>query len=111
MPGLARTDDRTFVHAMQEMNVAIVNPVFLLSFLGAPAASLRGDRGERPLRPALGDRRSGPRAGHRRDHGVGNIPLNNALDAAGPVDRITELGAVRADVREPVGAAEHRAAR
>ncbi len=37
LPGLARVDDRTFVHAMQQMNVAIVNPVFLLSFLGAPA--------------------------------------------------------------------------
>ena len=36
MPGLARTDDRTFVEAMQQINVAIVNPVFLLSFLGAP---------------------------------------------------------------------------
>ena len=44
MPGLGRTDDRTFVHAMQEMNVAIVNPVFLLSFLGAPAPGRRGGR-------------------------------------------------------------------
>jgi uncharacterized membrane protein len=36
MPGLARADDRTFVQAMQEINVAIVNPWFMLSFLGAP---------------------------------------------------------------------------
>ena len=35
MPGLARVDDRTFVHAMQQMNVAIVNPVFIATFLGA----------------------------------------------------------------------------
>ncbi|HRD63661.1 MAG TPA: DUF1772 domain-containing protein, partial [Nocardioides sp.] len=28
---------------------------------------------------------------------AGNIPLNNALDAAGPVDRIRDLAAVRAD--------------
>lgn len=27
--------------------------------------------------------------------GVGNIPLNDALAAAGPVDRIADLGAVR----------------
>jgi uncharacterized membrane protein len=37
MPGLARVDDQTFVHAFQQMNIAIVNPVFLASFLGAPA--------------------------------------------------------------------------
>ncbi|WP_307868889.1 anthrone oxygenase family protein [Umezawaea beigongshangensis] len=36
MPGLARTDDRTFVVAMQRMNVAILNGRFLLGFLGAP---------------------------------------------------------------------------
>jgi uncharacterized membrane protein len=37
MPGLARTDDRTFISSMSHVNVAIVNPVFLLTFLGAPA--------------------------------------------------------------------------
>jgi uncharacterized membrane protein len=37
MPGLARTDDRTFVHALHQANAAIVNPVFLATFLGAPA--------------------------------------------------------------------------
>ncbi|KRF11343.1 hypothetical protein ASG90_16425 [Nocardioides sp. Soil797] len=38
MPGLAKTDDATFVHAMQEMNTAILNPVFLVLFvLPAPA--------------------------------------------------------------------------
>lgn len=36
MPGLARGDDRTFVEAMRGINVAIVNPVFMLTFLGAP---------------------------------------------------------------------------
>ncbi|WP_328856971.1 DUF1772 domain-containing protein [Williamsia herbipolensis] len=34
MPGLHRTDDRTLVTAMQKINVAIVNPVFLLLFFG-----------------------------------------------------------------------------
>jgi uncharacterized membrane protein len=28
---------------------------------------------------------------------AGNIPLNDALDAAGPVDKIRDLAAVRAD--------------
>ncbi|MDQ6526861.1 DUF1772 domain-containing protein [Nocardioides sp. LHD-245] len=37
MPGLRRTDDRTFVGAFQALDRAIINPVFLLgSFFGAP---------------------------------------------------------------------------
>ncbi|MFD2472315.1 anthrone oxygenase family protein [Amycolatopsis silviterrae] len=40
MPGLARADDHTFVTAMREMNVAIVNGWFMLSFLGAPLLSI-----------------------------------------------------------------------
>lgn len=36
MPGLARGDDKTFVEGMRGINVAIVNPVFMLTFLGAP---------------------------------------------------------------------------
>lgn len=35
MPGLARTDDRTYVVAMQRINAAILNPRFLAVFLGA----------------------------------------------------------------------------
>jgi uncharacterized membrane protein len=35
MPGLRRTDDRTFVSAMQRINVAILNGWFMLSFFGA----------------------------------------------------------------------------
>lgn len=34
MPGLRRADDRTVVVAMQRINVAIVNPMFLALFLG-----------------------------------------------------------------------------
>ena len=36
MPGLARGDDKTFVEGMRGINVAIINPVFMLTFLGAP---------------------------------------------------------------------------
>lgn len=35
MPGLAGTDDATFVSSMQRINVAILNPVFGLCFGGA----------------------------------------------------------------------------
>lgn len=37
MPGLARSDDRVYVSVMRDINEVIQNPVFFLSFLGAPA--------------------------------------------------------------------------
>ena len=43
MRALAGTDDRTFVEVMQRINVVIVNPWFLISFLGSIAA--HGRRG------------------------------------------------------------------
>ena len=97
MPGLARVDDRTFVHAVQQMNVAIVNPVFLASFLGAPALA------------GLAVLTTGGSARWWVLAGAGlavatvvitgglNIPLNDALDAAGPIDSIRDLAAVRSD--------------
>jgi uncharacterized membrane protein len=95
MPGLARVDDRTFVHAMQQMNVAIVNPVFMLTFLGAPALALVA------IASTDGPARKWVIAGAALAvatvviTGAGNIPLNNTLDAAGPIDKIADLGAVR----------------
>ncbi|MGH3824816.1 MAG: hypothetical protein ACRDRA_18580 [Pseudonocardiaceae bacterium] len=40
MPGLGRTDARTFIDAMQRINVAILNPWLALSFYGAPVFTL-----------------------------------------------------------------------
>lgn len=40
MPGLRRTNDATFVQAMRAINVAIINPVFALIFVGAAAATV-----------------------------------------------------------------------
>jgi uncharacterized membrane protein len=34
MPGLRRTDDRTFVGAFQAIDTAIINPLFPLTFFG-----------------------------------------------------------------------------
>jgi uncharacterized membrane protein len=34
MPGLRRTDDRTFVGAFQQIDTAIINPLFLAMFFG-----------------------------------------------------------------------------
>jgi uncharacterized membrane protein len=96
MPGLARTDDRTFVHAMQEMNVAIVNPVFLLSFLGAPAVACAALAVSSPSARPWVIAGAALALGTIAVTAFGNIPLNNALDAAGPVDRMPDHGAVRA---------------
>ena len=41
MPGLADTDDRTFVDAMQQMNEATnASPLFMLTLFGAPALTI-----------------------------------------------------------------------
>ena len=97
MPGLARADDRTFVDAMQQINIAIVNPVFMLSFLGAPllagAAIVACGPSARPWAVAG----AALAVGTILITGAGNIPLNNALDAAGPVSQIKDLAAARAD--------------
>jgi uncharacterized membrane protein len=97
MPGLARVDDRTFVDTMQQMNVAIVNPVFIATFLGAPvlagAAAVVAGPQARPWAIAATVLAVGTLA----ISFAGNIPLNDALEAAGPVDKIKDLAAVRAD--------------
>jgi len=99
MPGLGRTDDRTFVGAFQAMDRAIINPWFMAGFLGAllfTAASVlvhlpRDARGPLPwiivalvlyviafaITIAV------------------NVPLNDALKAAGDPDTIGDLAAVR----------------
>jgi len=97
MPGLARVDDRTFVHAMQQMNIAIVNPVFMATFLGAPilaaAAVATTSSSARPW--VIGGLAFA--VATVVITAAGNMPLNNAIDAAGDVDRIADLAAVRAD--------------
>ncbi|MDQ2709065.1 MAG: DUF1772 domain-containing protein [Actinomycetota bacterium] len=89
MPGLALGVARTFTAAMQQINVAIVNPWFLLTFLGAPAlaaaaAAVQLGRGGAGLVWTV--------------VGLGcalatvvitaavNVPLNDALAAAGDAD-------------------------
>lgn len=83
MPGLADVDDRTFTSTMNGVNVAIVNPVFMASFLGAPAlAAVALATGSGSARPWL-------IAGLVLAIGTvaitagGNVPLNDALAAGG----------------------------
>lgn len=87
MRGLARADDATFVTAMQRVNTAILNGWFFLAFMGSLVLSALAallHLGEPALPWAV--------AGFVL-YAVGfattmtvNVPLNNALDAAGSTD-------------------------
>ena len=99
MPGLARTDDRTMIGAMQGMNVAIINPWFMASFGGSMLLTLVA-----ALLHLSGEwRRVLPwivaalvlYAATLISTGTVNVPLNNQLMAAGAADRIADLAAVR----------------
>ena len=98
MPGLGATDDRTFVVAFQSMDRAILNVWFIGgSFLGAlvfgvVASALSMGRPELPWIAAAVVL-----------WGIAvvitfavNVPLNEALKAAGPPDAITDAAAARA---------------
>jgi uncharacterized membrane protein len=99
MPGLHRTDDRTFVGAFQSIDEAITNPLFLATFIGALVVT--------GLAAALHLRADGRSA--RRWIAAAfvlylavfiitvrvNVPLNDEIKAAGEPDRIADLAAVR----------------
>ena len=97
MPGLKKTDDRTFVAAFQSMDRAIINPWFMLTAFGGALvltiAALVTNLGRDTfpwVAVALGL------------YSVAvvitlavNVPLNDAIKAAGDPDRIQDLAAVR----------------
>jgi uncharacterized membrane protein len=99
MPALKGADDRTFVDAMQRINVTIVNGWFMLSFLGALVFA--------GLSAVLAWRGEGRQALPWILCGLAlylvmfiitgtvNVPLNNKLDAAGKPGHIANLKAVR----------------
>ena len=83
MPGLAKVDDQSFVSSMNHVNVAIVNPVFMLTFLGTPAlaaaavaVSPSGARGWAVAGLVLA-------LGTVAITAAANVPLNDALAAGG----------------------------
>jgi uncharacterized membrane protein len=98
MPGLALGDDRTFVSAMQQFNVSFINPWFLATFLGAPLLALVAVVAHLRTRPAL---LVWVTSGFLLATAtfvitaVIHMPLNDALDAVGPPDRVPDLRAVR----------------
>ena len=100
MPGLGRTADRSFVDAMQRINVAILNGWFALAFGGALVCTalatllqLGADGREVLLWTVAALVLYGTVLAITF---AVNVPLNNQLDAAGAPDRIADLGAVRA---------------
>ena len=100
MLGLGRSDDRTFVQAMQNINVAIVNPWFMAHFLGAlvltaVAAALHIPRDGRPVLPWIVAALVLYLVVILVTGGI-NIPLNNKLEAARGVDTADGLAAARA---------------
>jgi uncharacterized membrane protein len=99
MPGLGRTDDRTFVGAFQSIDRAIINPLFLPTFLGALvltglAAALHLGADGRSVLPWAAAAFVLYLAVFVVTIGV-NVPLNDGLKAAGDPDRIADLAAAR----------------
>ncbi|MGK5681449.1 DUF1772 domain-containing protein [Actinoplanes sp. URMC 104] len=97
MVGLGRTDDRTFIGAFQALDRAILNPWFLLSFVGAllfTAVSAFLGPGRRALPWVLA-----ALVLYLVVFAVTvavNVPLNDALKAAGDPATLADPAAVRA---------------
>lgn len=102
MPGLRRTDDRTFVSAFQAIDRAIMNPWFLAGgFLGALVFTLGsaivhvGHGAFAPSVVALGL--------YLITFVITltvNVPLNDTIKRAGEPDRVADLAAVRRNFNE-----------
>jgi len=104
MPGLERTDDRTFVGAFQQIDRAIINPWFMISFFGALlftglAAVLHLGSDMRAVLPWIAIAFALYLVAVTITLAV-NVPLNDQIKAAGDPDRIADLAAVRARFNE-----------
>lgn len=100
LPGLQRTDDRTFVTAMQQINTAILNGWFFTTFVGALAmtalaAVLHVGPGGRAALPLIAAALVLYLLVLAITAAV-NVPLNDQLHAAGHPDRDADLAATRA---------------
>ncbi|WP_369240197.1 DUF1772 domain-containing protein [Streptomyces sp. R21] len=101
MPGLARSSDRTMVETMQNINKAIVNPFFMLLFMGslfllALAAFLSWKGHGRAALPWIIAALALYLIAFFVTGGV-NVPLNDKLAQAGDPRHIKDLAAVRSD--------------
>ncbi|MFB7210450.1 DUF1772 domain-containing protein [Streptomyces sp. NPDC056255] len=101
MPGLARTSDHTLIEAMRSINKAILNPVFMLPFMGtipllALAVVLAWRGHGRPALPWLIAALVLYLVAFMVTSGV-NVPLNDQLARAGDPDHSGQLAAIRTD--------------
>lgn len=97
MPGLAKTDDRTFVDAFTAMDRKIISPVFMLtSFMGALVLSLIAGLLQLGREPFVWIAAAFVLYLLTVIITIAvNVPRNDAMKAAGDVDRI-DLPGVRA---------------
>lgn len=86
LPGLGRTEDRTFVAAMRGMNAAILNPVFFVVFLGPLPLGILAVVSRVPDHDGLGwvVLALVLYVGTLGITGAVNVPLNDRLDSTGP---------------------------
>ncbi|KQY33606.1 MULTISPECIES: DUF1772 domain-containing protein [Nocardia] len=101
MPALARTDDRTLIDVMQKINVVIINPWFMFGFMGtvgftALAAALHLGKEQRSTLIWIGIALALNVIAFAVTAGL-NVPLNDALAAAGDPASIADTASVRAD--------------
>jgi uncharacterized membrane protein len=92
MPGLRTTDDRTFVDAFRAMDKAIINPLFLSTFLGAAIATAAALvlHIDRPALPAIAPALVLYVACVAITMRI-NVPRNDALKAAAPTADASSL--------------------
>jgi uncharacterized membrane protein len=100
MPGLGGTDDRTFIGAFQALDRAIINPLFMVTFLGAlaftaVAAVLCLLDDDRSVLVWVAVAFALYLAAFVITIAV-NVPLNDELKAAGSPDQLADPAAVRA---------------
>ncbi|MFF8714869.1 DUF1772 domain-containing protein [Streptomyces sp. NPDC015184] len=101
MPGLAKSSDHTLVEAMRSINKAILNPVFMLPFMGAipllGLAVVLAWRGHgRSALPWLLAALVLYLVAFMVTSGV-NVPLNDRLARAGELGHAGQLASIRAD--------------
>ncbi|KUP96004.1 anthrone oxygenase family protein [Thermobifida cellulosilytica] len=93
MPGLAEAGDRVVVEVMQRINRAILTVPFLVVFLGSPLSAVAAVVLYVPVGGAVLGWLVAGAAGCVVASAVtvrGNVPLNDALAAAGPVERLSQ---------------------
>ncbi|MEV6558146.1 anthrone oxygenase family protein [Nocardia sp. NPDC051756] len=105
MPALGRSSDGVFVEVMQNINVVIVNPLFMVLFMGGLAAAVAAVLTN--WRPGSAAVRNWAVAGFfcyllmfAITTGI-SVPLNDKLAAAGDPAQIADLAAVRAQFEGP----------